>query len=118
MSELTGGLIQMNSHMVVTRDANTLIVGGMVMAVLFAMMLIIMATEKATDKAGAKRKRNRVVAMGVMVLVGVVLVIIGANQPRVKEIHACASGPLSLESVAAKYKIVNVDGSELVLREK
>lgn len=118
MSELTGGLIQMNSHMVVTQDANTMIVGGMIAAVVFAVMLIVVATDKVTDKAGERLKLKRVALFAVLTLLAGVVAIIGANQPRVKEIHACASGPLSLERVASVYEIVCVDGSELVLREK
>ena len=46
------------------------------------------------------------------------LVIAGSSRPKVKQIRCCASGPVSLDLVAARYDIVSVDGKELVLRER
>lgn len=118
MGELAGGLIQMNAKMVVTNDANTLIVGGMIVAVVFLAMTVIMATEKVTDKKRAKRKMIRTGVCAAAMLAGIALVIAGNNMPRVKEIRACASGPVSLEVIATQYDIIDVDGKELVLRAR
>lgn len=118
MGELTGGLIQMNAKMVVTQYANTLIIYGMIAAMVGVVLTIIAAFERVTDKKASKRKLRRVLFCVVFMLAGIIVLIVGMKQPRVKEIHACASGPLSLETVETKYDIVSIDGKELVLRER
>jgi hypothetical protein len=42
----------------------------------------------------------------------------GVRMPRIKEIHACVNGPISLERVSAVYDIVSIDGKEIVMRER
>lgn len=108
MGELTGGLIQMNAHMVRQSKYDVVIALGIVAAIIFVMLAAF--TVKDSKKAFA--------AWLVLAIVGAVVAIIAYNKPMVKEIHACASGPISLESVASVYDIVEIDGKELVLRER
>lgn len=108
MSEITGGLIQMNAHMIRLEKYEVIMAFGVVAAIIFAMLAIGMF---ALSKRWA-------IGFAVFVLVSVAVVIIAANKPRVKEIHACADGAVSLEMIATKYEIRSVDGKELVLRER
>lgn len=109
MGELTGGLIQMNAHMVMTAWATVATVIGII-TVFIAGVILVCIWPGVTW--------NVRVPVAVAVLVGVVLVIVGTYEPRVKEIRACASGQVSLEQIATRYKIMSVDGKEIVLREK
>ena len=45
-------------------------------------------------------------------------IVYGVCMPRVKEIHACVNGPVSLETVSSVYDIVRIDGKEIVLMER
>lgn len=112
-TEITGGLIQMNAHMERTAEAHGLILAGVIVATLFAFLTICAAMSR--DK---EHKRRYVLAFLGFALLGVALFIGGANQPREKIIKCCASGPVSLESVAARYDIREVDGKLLVLAER
>lgn len=106
--ELTGGLIQMNARMVATGDAVTVIAIAAVTAALALLAAFIAWLD------GKKRWWMYIIAAAICA----VAVVIGCRMPRVREIHACAVGPVSLEQVAAVYDIVSVDGKELVLRER
>ena len=103
------GLIQMNAHMVVTSGARALIVAGIVVAGLFVFLAVLSGT-------GEKRSWKYVAAFMLIAVLGAGMAIVGANQPRQKVIMACASGPVSLDQVAAVYDIVDVDGKMLTLR--
>lgn len=108
MSEITGGLIQMNAHMIRPEKYEVIMAFGVVAAIIFAMLAIWMFADS----------KKLAIGFAVFVMVSVAIVIIAANKPKVKEIHACADGAVSLEQIAARYEIVEVDGKELVLRER
>lgn len=105
---LESGLIQMNAHMVVESSAISMMVIGAVLAVLMFMVAIY---ELMCD--GPKKFAWIWLMIG---LAGVAMFLLGTSTPRVQEIRACAYGPVSLEEVAVKYEIVNIDGKELTLR--
>ncbi len=113
MTELTGTLIEMNAHMVVTADAMRATIFGVAVAVLFGVLMLVMLTDR---KAANKAVRAGVCAF--MMAIGIAILIAGNNIPRVKEIRACVNGPVSLERVSAVYDIVSIDGKEIVLRER
>ena len=109
ITELTGEIIQMNAHMVVTDLAVWLISIGAIVSAVFVIFSLISAFEKSWKDA----------LLGfAVVIVGVAMLMVGVRMPRVKEIHACVNGPFSLERVSAVYNIMSVDGTELVLRER
>lgn len=113
MTEITGGLIRMNAHMIVREDARAMITFGIIFAVVCTFFAI------ATGVSRTQRHKRRYVAIfTAFVVVGVVITIIGANQPREKIIMACADGPVSLEQVATLYDIKDVDGKMLTLVER
>ena len=106
MGELTGGLIQMNAHMVRQDKFYVAMAIGVVAAIIFVMLAIFSIGDS---------KKVFAAWLG-LAAVAVVVVIIAYNQPMVKEIHACADGPVSIESIASVYDIVDIDGKELTLR--
>ena len=113
MTELSGGLIQMTAHMEVTAGALRLMIAGGIVAMLSALLAIcVMVSRKRDDRI------RYVLAFAVFALLGVGMVIAGANAPREKVLQCCVSGPISLESVAARYDIRKVDGKLLVLVER
>lgn len=109
MDTIAGGLIQMNAHMIMTGLATAMVCIGVIVVAITLTIMICFWFEMA------RGKQALTIAF---VLVGVILICLGVRQPRVKEIRACASGPVSLEQVAARYDIVAVDGKELTLRER
>ena len=109
MGELTGGLIQMNAKMVVTGDAKTDMVIGLLGAIVFVFWTVWAIHDKKWAWA---------ILFAVVALAEAMLFVHGVSTPRVKEIHACVSGPISLERISSVYDIVSVDGKELVLRER
>lgn len=113
MTELSGGLIQMTAHMEVTAGALRLMIAGAIVAVLFAFLAICAAMSRKKE-----HKRRYVLAFAAFALLGVGMVIAGANAPREKVLQCCVSGPISLESVATRYDIRKVDGKLLVLVER
>ena len=108
---MMGELIQMNAHMERSADARGLMAGGLIIAVLFIILAVCAAMSRRED-----HKVRYVLAFLGMAVVGTVMLIAGANQPREKIVRACANGPVSLEQVAAVYDIVDVDGKMLTLR--
>ena len=108
MGEMSGGLIEMNARMVMTDKAVTLLAVGIMLAVIFLIAGFMGWLEG--------KKCWWVCFVGVVAFAAMAMA--GYRMPRVKEIRACVSGPLSLEVVATRYDIVNVDGKELVLRER
>jgi hypothetical protein len=111
MGDITGGLIEMNAHMITTQRAQGLMLIGCALAVIGLIALIVIVVDKNVQTAW-----KSIVIAGVVVTIGCAMVYSGTRIPRVKEIHACADGAVSLESIAARYDIVSVDGKELVLR--
>lgn len=102
------GLIQMNSRYVLNGNAQMMIAFGVIFAVLFAGLTI----------GFFMQKDNKWWLCMVLTVAAVALAIVGNTAPRVKEIRACAVGAVSLEEVAVKYDIVEVNGKELTLRER
>jgi hypothetical protein len=107
MGTVVGELIQMNAKMVVS-DSASLLIGMSVIC--FIMFLII------TVAAYAETKRWWILLLLAAVSAGGIAY--GARMPRIKEIHACVNGPISLERVSAVYDIVSIDGKEIVMRER
>lgn len=110
---MAGELIQMNAHMVTTGEASLMVCVGMTALLVFAVLAALAAREKERP-----HRLFYTSFFAVIAIVGLVVLIVGANRPRVKEIRACVNGPLSLEQVAAVYDIVEIDGKELTLRER
>ena len=111
--EISGGLIQMTAHMEVTAEARALITSGVILAAVFAFLAICAAISRRRE-----HRRRYVLAFAAFALLGVGLAAVGANAPREKVLQCCVSGPISLESVAARYDIRKVDGKLLVLVER
>lgn len=106
MGTVAGGLIQMNSKMVMTSTALTMVIFGILGGGLLLAVAVIWWT--------GSFKRWWVWLIGAALLAG--LAFWGNNMPRVQEIHACVNGPVSLETVSARYDIIKIDGKELTLR--
>ena len=106
MGTVVGGLIQMNAKMTMSDTAEAIVVMG----VLFGALLLIVAFVTLFDG----KKRWWAWLMAALLLGG--LAYWGNRLPREKIVHACAVGPVSLETVAARYDILKVDGKELTLR--
>ena len=112
MSEITGGLIEMNVHMIRPHDAQSTIVVAVIAMVIMGVFTVMVAL---SDR---EHKWRYTIGFAVMFVAWTVALIIAAGKPLVKESHACADGAVSLEAIAARYDIVSVDGKELVLRER
>ena len=105
MGTVVGELIQMNSKMVISDNAEVVIVISVICFIAFAFCTVIVFGET---------KRWWIPLVFAIVSVGAI--VYGINMPRVKEIHACVNGPLSLERIESVYDIVKIDGKELTLR--
>ena len=108
MGTVVGELIQMNSKMVMTSTELIMVIFGVVGSGLLLAFTIADVTEGG--------KKWWVWLIGAILLAG--LAFWGNNMPRVKEIHACVNGPISLETINSVYDIVKIDGKEIVLRER
>lgn len=106
MGELTGGLIQMNSHVQMSCVSVLAVSVGALGLVLFLWLAFLV-----------KRDKDRgwwiCAAVAAMFLA---MAVWGFGLPKVKIVKACAQGQVSLEQVAAVYDILDVDGKELTLR--
>ncbi len=111
-TEMTG-LIRMTTHDVVRGYAHALIVVGLIVAAL----CLLLALCAALSKEEAHKRRYVAVFVGIA-LAGTVMAIVGARQPRQRILYCCASGPVSLEAVATRYDIIQVDGKLLKLAER
>lgn len=107
------GLIQMTVHTVTQPWARGLIVLGLIMAALCALLAICAGLSKEKEQW-----TRAMVLFAAIALAGVVMAIVGAKQPRRRILYCCASGPVSLEAVAVKYDIIEVDGKLLKLAER
>lgn len=112
-AEISGGLIQMTAHMVRRPDARAMMVFGLIIAAVCAVIALCTMLGRNRD-----HRWRYVMAFAALALAGVVMAVSGARQPMRKVIYCCASGPVSLEQVAAKYDIVEVDGKLLTLAER
>jgi len=108
MGTVVGELIQMNAKMVVTNLALGLIIIGCSLAVGFGISAFMWWLEC----------KKRWWMLLIAALAFAVVAIAGIRMPRVKEIHACVNGPISLETVSSVYDIVSIDGKEIVMRER
>ena len=109
MSELVGGLIEMNAHMVRADKFEPMLAIGIFGAVMFLFMLAFAISEKS---------KAAIFWFGLLTVVFAVMIVLALRLPMKKEIRACASGPISLEQIATVYDIVEVDGKEIILRER
>lgn len=107
MGTVVGELMQMNSKMVLSGTAITVIE---ISVIFFATFII------ATAVAYSEIKRWWILLLLAVVSAGGIAY--GVCMPRIKEIHACVNGPISLERVSSVYDIVSIDGKEIVLRER
>lgn len=106
---MASGLIQMNVHMEVTVFAQILMALGIAAAVsgVFIVICGLMMEE-----------RRLALVFAAIGLLGAALIVVGARMPRDRIITACASGPVSIEQVAAVYDVIEVDGKMMRLRER
>lgn len=109
---IEGKLIEMNAHMMVTDGARWMILFGALAAAVFLFMLIW------TIVGDGKHKVSTTITCAVMAALCAGLVAMGNSAPRVKEVRYCADGPISLERLAAVYQIMEIDGKEIIVREK
>lgn len=109
MSELQGGLIQMNAHMVRVDAFDPVLAIGIVGSVLFAILLTVAMCEKS---------KTGIWGCALLTIAFAVLIVVALRLPMKKEIHACANGPVSLEQITTVYDIIEVDGKELIMRER
>lgn len=106
---MMSGLIQMNVHMEATVFAQILMALGIFAAAVCGLVVICTLMEK---------ERRLALLFAAIGLLGVALIVVGARMPRDRIITACASGPVSIEQVAAVYDVIEVDGKMLRLRER
>lgn len=99
----------MNAHMVTTRSAAALMIFGGFLLLVFAIGAIWAFCEGGWRCA---------LPIMVLVIASAVMLIVGAKQPKAKEIKACANGPVSIEQISVVYEVVDVDGKMLTLRER
>lgn len=109
----TSGLIQMTAHTLTTPAAQRWIIVGALFAALGAFLVLCVALSARQD-----HKLRYLFIFTAVTVCGVIMLTHGTRMPRVKEIKCCASGPISLEEVAARYDIIEVDGKLLTLRER
>jgi hypothetical protein len=98
----------MNAKMVMTELAMVLMILGCSLAGVFGISALMWWLEC----------KKRWWMLLIVTLVFAITAIAGFRMPRVKEIHACVNGPVSLETVSSVYDIVSIDGKEIVLRER
>ena len=109
MSELQNGLIQMNAHMV-RQEKFDFVIG---LAIVAAIIFVMLAAFAARDK-----NKMAAIVFFTLAIIWVVGAVIAINQPKVKEIKACANGPVSIEQIAVVYDVVDIDGKMITLRER
>lgn len=107
---MMSGLIEMNAHMIVTEEAGMLMGFGVVVAALAIALAFGVGVFTA-------HWRYTLLCL-LFAAVGVGMMIAGNRIPRVKQIKVCASGPVSIEQIATRYEVKDIDGKELTLWEK
>lgn len=110
--EIVGGLLQMNAHMETSYRADVLFAVGTIVFILGA---IAAAAAFPAGRKGFKAYRA-FFALFAVALFGVAVIAYAAKLPREKIIHACVTGPISLEQIGVRYDVLKVDGKELTLR--
>ena len=103
----------MNAHMELTSSAEGTIVIGIFAALVFGMLAFM---EFSTTTPRTIKAWRWFCVFLALALISVGVVVAGTRMPREKIIHACVTGPVSLEQISTRYDIIKVDGSELTLR--
>lgn len=103
------GLIHMTAHLVTRPEAARLMAAGVLLVVTGGLLALRLAF---------RGQWRRFFVAAAAAIAGLVMIINGANQPRVKELKMCAYGPVSLEQVSAVYDVRDVDGKLLTLWER
>lgn len=113
MTEPTGGLIHMTAHLFRTAEALGMMSAGIIIACLCALLTLCAALSRKSE-----HKWRYVAVFAALALLGGAMTISGARKPMQKVIYCCASGPISLEQVAVKYDIIEVDGAFIKIAER
>lgn len=113
MNTTATGLIHMTAHMIRTADAARLITAGIIIASVCAFLALCAALSKKGE-----HKWRYVAAFAAIALTGAIMAASGARQPRQKVIYCCAQGPVNLQTVAAAYDIIEVDGAFIKIAER
>lgn len=106
---MNSGLIQMTAHMVTTPEASRLMAAG---------VLLVVSAGLAAMRLGNRGQWRRFFLALAAAVAGLVMLLMGTNAPKAKEIKACASGPVSLEQIEAVYDVKEVDGKLITLWER
>lgn len=113
MNTTASGLIHMTAHMIRTADAKRLIIAGIIIAAVCLFLALCAALSRLSE-----HRWRWVAAFVALALVGAGMTVSGARKPMQKQIYCCASGPISLEQVAARYDIIEVDGAFIIIAER
>lgn len=109
MSELTGSLIEMNAHMVMSEVARAMTIIG-----IFCGIICIAAIISYLDDP--KKWAKLIIVLSVILVFCLGAAFWGYTMPREKIIMACANGPISIERISTAYDILQIDGKMLKLR--
>lgn len=113
MNTTASGLIHMSAHLFRTAEAARLITAGAIIAA----ACLFFALCAALSKKGEHKWRWVAAFVGIAV-VGAIMAMSGAKQPMQKVIYCCAQGPVNLQTVAAAYDIIEVDGAFIKIAER
>lgn len=111
LTELSGSLIQMNSHLNMSGVAIGLIALGVCISVVSIITIIVFLPDR-------KSWRNLIIGMAILLMVSIGTTFWGYSMPREKIITACVNGPISIERISAVYDIQKIDGKMLILKER
>lgn len=111
LSELSGSLIQMNEHMVMTKIAEAITIIGILAAVIFIVAIVSYLND-------VKKWKKMIAICSVLAILCGAIVYWGYTMPREKIIMACVNGPISIERISGVYDILEIDGKMLKLRER
>lgn len=109
MSELTGSLIEMNAHMVMSKVAEATMFLGIVLGTICIAAIIAFLEDR-------KKYTKLIIVLSVILVFCLGAAFWGYNMPREKIIMACANGPISIERISTAYDILQIDGKMLKLR--
>lgn len=107
------GLIQMNLHMIRSANAEVL----MAIGVIGAILVLICAMVDIAFNSINKWVKHMIIEVLLLILFAA-LFISGLKMPMRRQIQACAAGQVSIEQIAARYDVVEVDGKMLTLIER
>ena len=112
MGELTGTLIEMNAHTKAC-EMEILLTGVGVSLILVALIHLVL---NFVSDFNVKWKTSLII--GILAIAGLVMALYGHSLPGDKYIKYCANGPVSIEQIAMRYDIVNIDGKEITVKER